>query len=315
MPYSYRITAAAVLSVLLHLLALWAWVFRSPADTLGPLPPVAENMVVRLQPEPPPQRQLVDIAEPAEDAPEPTDNIAEQNARASDAELAQGENLGPRPDMEADAEVVGAPALPAEAAPQSAAPPSAPALEAMSPQAEDTPEATPEPPPVQTARALPLPRPARPGKPQPESPEANPSETTPREAVAKAAPAPPRPPRKSRGKLDNQVNQKGFAGYEALQDELAPYLREVQLRVERRWNEALMTRYQGSSKVRAEVDCVITPDGKVTATIVDDGGNRLYGALCKNAIEQAGPFPPFPFDVPDIYRSQSLEIRWTFSFL
>jgi hypothetical protein len=112
------------------------------------------------------------------------------------------------------------------------------------------------------------------------------------------------------------VKQKGFAGHEALQDELAPYLREVRARVERRWNEALLTRYRGTNPTRAVVDCVIAPDGSlVAATIVDAGPDRLYAALCREAIERAAPFGAFPFQVPDIYRSSNLEIRWTFSFL
>lgn len=318
MPYRYRIAAAAVFSLLLHLMALWLWAFHTPAPGLIPVSPAPENLVVRLQPTPPPQRQLVDIAAPSEEAPEPTNNIAEHNARASDTELRQGENLGPRPDIEADMESIAAPAPAAAAAPQTASPAPAPPIDAMTPDTEEVPNPAPEPPPLKTARALPMPKPA--ASPPKEtnadkSPRREATDATPREQVADAQPAPPRPQRKARGKLDNRVDQQGFAGYEALQDELAPYLKEVQLRVERRWNEALMTRYSGTSRARAEVDCVITPEGKVTATIVDDGGNRLYGALCKNAIERAGPFAAFPFTVPDMYRSKNLEIRWTFSFL
>ena len=43
--------------------------------------------------------------------------------------------------------------------------------------------------------------------------------------------------------------------------------------------------------------------------------DRIYAALCKEAIEKAGPFGPFPFVVPDMYRNRNLEIRWSFNFL
>ena len=37
--------------------------------------------------------------------------------------------------------------------------------------------------------------------------------------------------------------------------------------------------------------------------------------LNKTAIEQTGPFPPFPFKVPEMYKRDTLDIRWTFSYL
>jgi hypothetical protein len=40
-----------------------------------------------------------------------------------------------------------------------------------------------------------------------------------------------------------------------------------------------------------------------------------YAPLCREAIEKAAPFSAFPFKVPEIYRDENLEIRWTFSFL
>jgi hypothetical protein len=64
------------------------------------------------------------------------------------------------------------------------------------------------------------------------------------------------------------------------------------------------------------VDCAISPSGEVVSvTIVDPGESVSFAPLCKEAIEEAGPFPPFPFEVPEAYRNRNLEIRWTFSFL
>ncbi len=90
----------------------------------------------------------------------------------------------------------------------------------------------------------------------------------------------------------------------------------VKKQVELKWNEMIHTRYSGTSPVKAVIDCAISPSGQlVSVTVVGTHNDHIYSLLCKDAVQRAGPFGPFPFVVPDIYRGKNLEIRWTFSFL
>lgn len=319
MPYPARIRLAAAASILLHLAALGAWALQRPPRGVGPTP--AENLVVRLLPDPEPAqpRRLVDPAAPTEETPQTPDQIAEHNAVATDTEIRAGTAPGPQVEEIAEADMLAAP--PETAAPPTP-PPTPPAPQPAPPAPEIAPMTPVEPPVERMARATPTPRPGpRPAAPEPAPATAPPPapQTPPtpeREQVAQAPPAPERPAQRSRGRLRDEVKQQGIAGYEAIQSDLAPYLREVRGRVERHWNQALLTRYRGTNPTRAVVDCVIAPDGTlVSATVVDPGPDRLFAGLCKEAIERAAPFGPFPFQVPDIYRSGNLEIRWTFSFL
>jgi hypothetical protein len=75
-------------------------------------------------------------------------------------------------------------------------------------------------------------------------------------------------------------------------------------------------RYKGVSPTTAVVDCAIDREGKlVYATIHEEGPVALFARVCKESIEEAAPFSPFSFEVPDIYANKDLEIRWTFSFM
>ena len=49
--------------------------------------------------------------------------------------------------------------------------------------------------------------------------------------------------------------------------------------------------------------------------MVEPGSSLTYAVLCRQAVEMAAPFGPFPFDVPEIYRNHNLEITWKFSYL
>ncbi len=136
-------------------------------------------------------------------------------------------------------------------------------------------------------------------------------------ADTSSPPAPqPLPPRESKGRLRDQVQNKGFVAFEAMQHEIAPYLQEVRRRVELRWNEMLLTRYSGTQPAEAEIDCAIAPDGTLAyVRVVGKPEDRVYAALCAAALRRAAPFGAFPFEVPAMYRDRNLEIRWTFSFL
>lgn len=117
-----------------------------------------------------------------------------------------------------------------------------------------------------------------------------------------------------RGPETGGADAEGDESFAAKEHVLGEYMREVRRRVERSWRTSLQLKYSGLSGVRAVLKCTISPDGEVLKVdIVEKGNSLVYAALCKQAIERAGPFGSFPFDVPPIYRTQNLEIEWTFS--
>lgn len=121
---------------------------------------------------------------------------------------------------------------------------------------------------------------------------------------------------KPQGKIYNQVKKEGLLGFEALQDQLAPYLREIQRRVEKYWIHYLLTRYSGTKPTEVLIDCEISPEGKIVKIdIIGNPEDPLFAGICKQALQQSAPFSPFPFQVPDIYQNKNLQIRWTFSFM
>ncbi|MBI5095303.1 MAG: TonB C-terminal domain-containing protein [Candidatus Hydrogenedentes bacterium] len=139
---------------------------------------------------------------------------------------------------------------------------------------------------------------------------------TPAQAPIPPSQAPAPDPGPSSGLVQGGVKNPGFLGFEAKKSEYAPYLQEIKRRVEKRWRTTLQLRYSGTAATQAVVDCAISPDGRlVSVQIVDPGNSVSYAPLCRESIEKAGPFPAFPFTVPEAYRSKNLEIRWTFSFM
>ena len=353
MHYNQRLKVAALVSLTIHLLIFYQFSNINhdnwPADILRDDP-----IVLNLQPEPDVQfRSLVD---PSFETPPPdeTQNIAEFDARAADIQLQEGEQEGPLVSDEADRNMTALPNMsptpPQSSLPQVVQDYSDPPVEnAQDTIHETTPESeidsTPEPlerpqdlPSLVREEAPAVTTPPLPEIPETASPSPSPAsepdvtqEPEPEIAVeqpetimlpdsfqmAQAMPVPENPQSgNSRGRLDNAVRNEGFTNFDAIQDQLAPYLREIRRRVERRWNEALLTRYSGTSPTVAVVDCAIAPDGTlVQVNIIGEPRDRVYAALCMEAIQRAAPFSPFPFEVPDIYRGQNLEIRWTFNFL
>ncbi len=121
---------------------------------------------------------------------------------------------------------------------------------------------------------------------------------------------------KPQGKIYNQVKKEGLLGFEALQDQLAPYLKEIQRRVEKYWIHYLLTRYSGTKPTEVLIDCEISPDGKIVKIdIIGNPEDPLFASICKQSLQKSAPFSPFPFKVPDIYQNKNLQIRWTFSFM
>jgi len=301
-------------SLALHLIVLCAVTLRAcqVEDAAAPLvitllpaaPPAPEPPPAA---EPPPEgpRNLVDAVNPSPEPPAPTPNVAEQDSRAQDLSDAAG--APDRPHVEQEAEQDTPPAAPHPPAPAVApAPETAKPKKSEKEKKKDTKEqkeAAPSaaPPDINVA--------APPDTGEPESP---PSDTP---QAAQPLPESERA-RDARGRVGGGVTNMGFLGYEALRSEVAPYLKEVRKRVERNWYAALQMRYQGTTPTRAVVECAIAADGRlIHATILEPGESATYAPLCREAIERAGPFPPFPFEVPHMYRDKNLVIRWTFDFL
>jgi outer membrane biosynthesis protein TonB len=109
---------------------------------------------------------------------------------------------------------------------------------------------------------------------------------------------------------------KGFINFSANSHEMAPYMKEIQKRVRRYWLAGVQMKYPGSTRAKARVKCSIRPDGTLEfVEPVEGGGSLTFSLICQEAIRRAAPFPKFPFDVPEIYRNENLEITWTFSYL
>jgi len=318
--YRKRMRWAIVLALAVHaVLFLLPMNFRGS----GPLfiPPSADEqpVVVALQPTDEPQ-QLIAPGAPADTAPSPaTDLIAERASKAQD--MTPGDTGGATPDAGAVGPVNDVVTAPAPPPAPSASPGEVPVtpIDSAAPKPEEGPRDTQRPPPQTPTPAAPTPEPlervapAEPAVPGP--PEA------PRDAAIQLAKADtPNAQEHTMGTTQSQlaggVTSQGFLSFEAKQSEFAPYLRTVRDRVEKRWKAIMHVRYSGATTVQAVVDCAIAPDGKLDrVAIVEPGASATFAGLCKQAIEQAGPFGPFPFQVPDVYQSRNIEIRWTFSFL
>lgn len=338
---STRLRIGAACSLALHaaFVAALGGAFHRASSLPGPMPEPAPIVLNLTPPEPEPRsRQLIDRVVPGE-TPEDTDRIAEIAGQAMDAAIRDGDTPGPRPEIEDDfdrEEVTPSPPVELPAPEEPPAPPTpAPAVQAPPAPPAPRPEQRAETPAAPAAPAEETPAPRETPRPAPdplaerrEAPP-EPERPAPREPdrfdVAQSAPATPpetmpapepRLPQPSRGRIQDSVKREGFLAFEALQDEIAPYMREIRRRVEREWTRLLITRYNGTSPTSAIIDCAISPEGELLfAEVVGNPADPIFAGLSREALRRAGPFPPFPFEVPDLYRSNNLEIRWTFNFL
>lgn len=285
------------------------------------VPPAADQqpVVIALQPDDKPAR-LIAPGAPADAPVDPsTDLIAERASKAQD--LAPGDTGGITPDAGAVGPVDDIVAAPQPAPTPAPVPDPAPqnSPEPVVPESNPDPNATPRPAAEDATPSPPIPAPLEkvdaPAPVVPDAPEA------PRDAAVQLAKAetpliPPHTMGQTQSRASGGVGSQGFLSFEAKQSEFAPYLRDVRDRVEKRWKALMHVRYSGSSTAEAVIDCVIAPDGKLDrVAIVESGESATFAGLCKQAIEQAGPFKPFPFQVPEVYQSKNIEIRWTFNFL
>jgi hypothetical protein len=302
----------------------------------APVVPEPESIRVILQEDPivppsvqQPTRHLVDSVTPSDRPPESTDRIAVQDSLASNPDPVAQNTGSPRTTLVTDADILGQSAPPTTPETPPVAPPSE--EQPTTEETEDSEETD-----IDDAadEATDGPEEADPSDEGPIQLAAVPPERLLSPPIMQVAPAPPpqpateepEPPTPDPVPIDRQAPTQsrveggapnaGVWGFEAMQDDLAPYLKEVRKAVERRWKARILLRYHGTNATRAEIDCTIAPTGEIIKVEIIDAGPALsFGALSKQAIEAAGPFPPFPFEVPEIYRNENLRIRWTFSYL
>lgn len=303
MEYRRRVKGALCAAVAIHILLLllpeeWGSPYHSPGTQAA-----REPIVINLMPEKEPRR-LIDAGAPAEEPVGETDLIAEQASNAADVRDTSGERAAPRFDEPSEFDRMARAPQPEQKRPAHA--------EAARSEARTQPEEAPEQPGEEEDAALQ----AVPGK-QPSQQDEEPQDGEEPMQLAKAAGVSnPEEALEPEGRPDGGAENKGFIGFEAKHDEFASYLKDVQREVEKRWKALIQMRYSGTRPTKVQLDCSISPKGElVYVRIADKGDVPVFAHLCKQALEEAAPFPSFPFTVPAIYRSDNLQIRWTFSFL
>jgi hypothetical protein len=299
MRYRHRFIFAALCSCGINLFVLMLpWPHAAVVDGAR-RPPLVFDFLPAAEPEPARETvpQVVETRT-TEQTPGPdTPLISDRDSAAADEETYDGEDPAPR--LEEQDGLYELPAPPAP--PEPVVPPPATGRE------------TPEPPPVadkDDLLAMAQPEMAAPPAPQAIRESAPPPEPS--------APSPPAPlsPSRGRGSLEGMAVEEGIASFAALRDDVAAYVLEIKPLVQREWLALLLTRYSGTSPTQAVVRLAIAPDGAIAGVEqAETPRDRIYAALCQEAIRRAGPFKPFPFRIPREYRGQNLVIRWTFRFL
>lgn len=317
MSYRRRIQLAAAGSIIIHSLVL-ASIGYSPAQGSARSAVKPKPLVLALNPpEPDKTRRLIEGGAPATQPVEPTDLISDRDTMARDEADVEGDT--PQPFFEEGSEFdelaqVGAVVLPP--APSAIGPPETPQVAAPAPDGNDVRPADA----ADAADAEGL-RVEEWKEERPDRVNIEPDiQKLPAPFDVAQVPAILQPqmedPGVVRGRVDGGVKAIGATSFEAHRHIFGAYMIEVRKRVERGWRAALQLRYSGTTPTEAVIECAIRPDGNlVYVRVVTPGGSASYASLCKEAIELSGPFPPFPFEIPVVYRSRNLEIRWKFSFL
>ncbi len=333
MRYSRRIQIACLVSLILHLLFMWATGIHFGMDQIG-LAAAERTVTLNLRPDS--VKRFVDSGRPSEEAVTEAELIAEHSSKASDRAPALGERTAPAFDDPSEFDELAGPHAAEQqgAAPLASATPLNGAQETREEPKTESSDALEDSEKQIVEEALAIAKaPTDRRKPDEKAKRLESAkQETPSEPAADHKPPMPAPPLRegdsnqneliplrpgqTRGRAEGGVKNIGFVGFEAMKDELAPYLKVLRNRVERRWQTAIVMRYSGTTPTQAVVDCAIRPDGTLAfAAVVEPGSSASFAPLCQQAIRNAAPFPPFPFEVPEIYRNENLEIRWTFSFL
>ncbi len=289
MTYRNRTILAGLCSIALHVLIVFRMgtgFWSTPVSLASRHEPIVLNLE---QPEPDNLRDLIETRAPAAKAPDKTNLISDKKSEAQDTKDDQRDNAAPKVEKVGDFVDPG----------RQAGPPQPDVEPDRQEQVEKEPGDTFER--VRMAKAIPA------ADRVPPEPADTPDKTPDAEA---------RPPQPSRGRVEGGIKGKGFLAFDAMQDEIAPYLLKIRRKVERQWWSALALHYSGTSPTKAVIDCAVNPGGElVRARVVDPGDSPSFAPLCRVSLQRAAPFGPFPFSVPDMFRSKNLDITWTFHFL
>jgi outer membrane biosynthesis protein TonB len=318
-------------------------------------PPVPPPLVFTLSPPPPPlepeqepepeqekPRQIIETVVESDEPVAETDLISDKNSKASDITDSEGDRAAPSTDESSEFDQQGA-------VPTEMTEPSEPSPPVVTAPSEETPEAA-EPTPETVADAQEEPGEAEdvettdivedptvvqgtlaedaapPAEPM-EKPESKPSEQPQQEQeplpdpiVVAQADKPKLQFQEdvelSKSREDGGAEGKGFMSFEANRHEMGAYMLEVRRRVLRHWKAGLLLKYHGVRRTQAVIECSIRPTGELEyIRIKEPGPSYAFAVICQEAIRKAAPFPRFPFDVPEMYRNENLEITWNFSYL
>jgi len=341
MSYRSSIEIAGVCSVIVHLAVISGigYGLHHREDTPGPVP---STIVIALKPPDPVEeeqvKRLIDSGAPAQRPVESTDTdlISDQDTQAQDDSPAEGEGLQPTSETTAEFDELGASEpIPVEPVPPMPIAPAAPpptATEQPPPEAETTPPAQESSELTTVARLTEeadlsaIEQPAS----VPAEAEVEPEPEAEVEAVVDAeetlepfevaqSPIPLQPVLQNidstRTREGGGAKDDGPLSFEANKHELGEYMLRVRQMIKLEWRRGLQLRYRGAGPADAVIKFGISPTGRlVFAKVIEQGSSITYAAMCKGAIEDAGPFPPFPFEVPDEYRTQNLEVQIKFNY-
>lgn len=256
-------------------------------------------------PPPPPDTrpvQAVESARPAEQPVETTNLRSDVNTNAADLTAHDGERPGPALEEDTLASLP----IPAGAASSAAAPERPPGKET---------KPAPEP---EEPGSVPAPAVAADDAPEGDEVEESSASPAPAEAtqVARATPPGAEYPQPARGPAGGRSMEEDYIGFEAIQDDVAAYfLKHVKPVIRRNWITNLLTRYTGTTRTKAMIALAIAPDGHIAkAEVMGAPDDRIFAALCRDAVQKSGPFPPFLFQIPPEYRDQNLVIHCRFQW-
>lgn len=310
MNYTKTMFVYLLFSLIFHCFILGLFMGTSSYSKLTPY--ISKEKIIRVeflkQEQQESIKKLVEVVEPTDEIPSKTENIAEANSISSGPVTKEGDTPGPPLIENSKIETLGSKTEKVQVAnviPQTKKPPKIQAKETEKKKNELPVEGTPH---KEKEEAILLKKEDKIDE-NPLIEKQNPEEVLEPEYSGKAL-------QKPQGKIYNQVKKIGILGYEALQDQLAPYLKEIQQRVEKYWRHYLYTRYSGTKPTEVVIDCEINPEGKIVRIdVIGEPEDPLFLGICKQSLQKSAPFSPFPFQVSDIYSNKNLQIRWTFSFM
>ena len=354
MSYSQRVWIATGVSIVVHLALLWVSQSRVDAIPKGEAEPSPTPITFNFEPPPPapepepeisPVRRLIETLNPTTEPVEDTDLISNNDSKAADRSEETSDRAAPASDNIDDFDEVNMEATqnPQVSPPQPIIPPP---LQPETPPAEESVEEVEQP--EESTEPIEEPTPEPEPEPEPETlpedmdgelaiareevetqeeeesaaEEVQPAEPQPEERFEVAQATPPPVPetfvqdvRTGRTRENGGTDRNGDLNFEARQHVLGEYMLGVRRKVERSWRSAVRIKYANVRHAETRVKLSIRPDGTIASVeIVDQGTSFSFAALSREAVQQAGPFEPLPFDVPEIYRSRNLEITWRFTY-